>query len=139
MWQLEGYKPFISTGKTFCRILLQRLRQAIERILREEQAGFRAGRGCTDQIFILRTIVEQSLGWNSSLCSNYIDIHHPSLWKILKAYGFLGKVSNILKDMCADNQCCVRHEGQQSEWFRVKTGVRQGCVISPTLFLVVID
>jgi len=33
----------------------------------------------------------------------------------------------------------VRHDGEQTEWFRVKTGVRQGCVISPTLFLVVVD
>ncbi|KAI8493069.1 hypothetical protein Bbelb_290730 [Branchiostoma belcheri] len=41
--------------------------------------------------------------------------------------------------MYANNQCCVRHEGQHSEWFHVKTGVRQGCVISPVLFLVVID
>ena len=41
--------------------------------------------------------------------------------------------------MYADNQCCVRHEGKQSEWFHMKTGVRQGCVISPVLFLVVID
>ena len=77
---------------------------------------------------------------------NYIDfekafdsIHHPSLRRILKAYGFPDKVVNILKDMYAGNQCCVRHDGQQSEWFKVKTGVRQGCVISPSLFLVVID
>ena len=33
----------------------------------------------------------------------------------------------------------MRHDGEQTEWFHVKTGVRQGCVISPTLFLVVID
>ena len=133
-------------GKIFCRILLLRMRQAIERVLREEQAGFRSGRGCTDQIFVLRTIVEQSLEWNSSLYINYIDfekafdsIHHPSLWRILEAYGFPVKVINILKDMYAENQCCVRHNGEQSEWFHVKTGVRQGCVISPTLFLIVID
>ena len=133
-------------GKLFCRVLLQRMRQAIERTLREEKAGFRSGRGCTDQIFVLRTIVEQSLEWNSSLYINYIDfekafdsIHHPSLWKILQAYGFPQKVINILKDMYADNQCCVRHDGQHSDWFHVKTGVRQGCVISPVLFLVVID
>jgi hypothetical protein len=48
-------------GKIFCRVLLQRLKQSIERVLREEQAGFRSGRGCTDQIFVLRSIVEQSL------------------------------------------------------------------------------
>jgi hypothetical protein len=43
--------------------------------------------------------------------------------------------------MYASNQCCVRHDGQQNEWFHVhvRSGVRQGCVISPTLFLVVID
>jgi len=133
-------------GKIFCRVLLSRMKQSIERVLREEQAGFRSGRSCTDQIFILRTIVEQSLEWNSSLYINYIDyekafdsIHHPSLWKILLAHGFPPKVVNILKDMYANNQCCVRHDEQQSEWFHVKTGVRQGCVISPTQFLVVID
>ena len=133
-------------GKIFCRIILQRLKQSIERTLREEQSGFRKDRSCADQIFVLRTIVEQSLEWNSSLYINYIDfekafdsIHHPSLWKILEAYGFPQKVINILRDMYANNQCCVRHEGQQSEWFQVKTGVRQGCVISPVLFLVVID
>ena len=33
----------------------------------------------------------------------------------------------------------MRHENQKSEWFKVRTGVRQGCVISPVIFLVVID
>ena len=41
--------------------------------------------------------------------------------------------------MCADNQCCIWHQGQESKWFRVKTEFRQGCVISPSLFLVFID
>ena len=122
------------------------MRKGIDGILREEQAGFRANRSCNDQIFVLRTIVEQSMEWNSSLYINYIDfekafdsIHHLSLWKILELYGFPGKIINILKDMYSDNQCCVRHENQQSDWFKVRTGVRQGCVISPVIFLVVID
>ena len=142
----RGINLLSVSGKIFCRVLLQRVRQSIERTLREEQAGFRSGRGCTDQIFVLRNIVEQSLEWNWSLYINYIDfekafdsIHHPSLWKILRAYGFPTKVINILRGMYADNQCCVRHEGKQSEWFHVKTGISQGCVISPVLFLVVID
>ena len=130
------------TGNIFCRIILMRIRTGIERVLREEQAGFRAGRSCNNQIFILCTIVEQSPEWNSALYINYIDfekafdsIHHPTLWKILKSYGFPEKV-NILKDVYTDNQCCVRHENQQSEWFKVKTGVQQGCVISPVILIV---
>ena len=133
-------------GKIFCRVLLQRIRQGVDKRLREEQAGFRSGRSCTDQIFVLRNIVEQCLEWNSSLYMNFIDfekafdsIHHPSLWQIMSLYGLPPKVINIVKDMYANNACCVRHEGQQSEWFQVKTGVRQGCIISPLLFLIVID
>ena len=67
------------------------------------------------------------------------SIHHPSLWHIMSMYGLPPKVINIVKDMYANNLCCVRHEGQHSEWFQVKTGVRQGCIISPLLFLIVID
>ena len=142
----RGINLLSATGKIFCRILLMRMRTGIERVLREEQAGFRAERSCNDQIFVLRSIVEQSLEWNSSLYINYIDfekafdsIHHPTLWKILESYGLPEKVINILKDIYTGNQCCVRHENQQSEWFQVKTGVRQGCVISPVIFLIVID
>ena len=133
-------------GKIFCRVLLQRIRQGVDKRLREEQAGFRSGHSCTDQIFVLRNIVEQSLEWNSSLYINFIDfekafdsIHHPSLWHIMSLYGLPSKVINIVKDMHANNLCCVRHEGQHSEWFQVKTGVRQGCIISPLLFLIIID
>ena len=36
-------------------------------------------------------------------------------------------------------ECAVRHNGQESEWFRITSGVRQGCIISPFLFLIVID
>ena len=133
-------------GKIFCRVLLQRIRQGVDKRLREEQAGFRSGRSWADQIFVLRNIVEQSIEWNSSLYMNYIDfekafdsIHHPSLWKIMKLYGLPDKIINIVKDMYASNMCCVRHEGKHSEWFQVQTGVRQGCIISPLLFLIVID
>ena len=48
-------------SKIFCRILLKRIEKAIDTTLREEQAGFRRGRGCMDQIFALRNILEQSL------------------------------------------------------------------------------
>ena len=84
--------------------------------------------------------------WNSTLYLNFIDfekafdsVHHDTLWKILKSYGFPQKIINILQSMYCDNQCSVKHGGQLSEWFWVKSGVRQGCVISPMLFLVAID
>ena len=93
-------------GKVFCRVLLHRIKASIERTLREEQAGFRSGRSCVDQIFVLRTLIEQSLEWNSPLYINFIDfekafdsVHHDTLWNILRSYGFPGRVINILSSM----------------------------------------
>jgi len=51
----------ITLGKVFSRVLLNRLQDAVDCILRDEQAGFRKGCSCTEQIFTLRNITEQSL------------------------------------------------------------------------------
>ncbi|KAJ8342710.1 hypothetical protein SKAU_G00326380 [Synaphobranchus kaupii] len=51
-------------GKTFNRVLLNRMKDAVDPQL---QAGFRKNRSCTDQITTLRIILEQSLEWNSPL------------------------------------------------------------------------
>lgn len=60
-------------SKIFCRVLLQHIEPVIDNKLREEQAGFRKGRGCIDQIFALRNIIEQCIDWNVSLYMNFID------------------------------------------------------------------
>nr|KAG5691347.1 hypothetical protein BaRGS_033396 [Batillaria attramentaria] len=109
-------------GKVLNRILLERMREAVDPMLRDQQAGFRRNRSCADQIASLRIIVEQSLEWNSPLYINFIDYE--------KAFD-----SCTYKDM----SCRIAHAGQLSESFEVKTGVRQGCLLSPFLFLLVID
>ena len=98
--------------------------------LRDQQARFRPNRSCVDQIATLCIIVEQS---NSPLYINYVDygsafdsINRDTLWKLLRHYGI-------------GTDCRVRHSGQITKHFEVKTGVIQGCLLSPFLFLLVID
>jgi len=73
-------------GKVFSRVMLNRLQGAVDRTLRDEQAGFRRGHSCTEQIFVLRNIIEQSLEHQQDLIINFIDykkafdsVHRPSL------------------------------------------------------------
>jgi hypothetical protein len=40
-------------------MIVLRLRKAIDKVWREEQCAFRKGRGCLDQIFTLRLIIEK--------------------------------------------------------------------------------
>ena len=98
----------------FCRILLKRIDTAIDEKLRQEQAGFRKGRGCIDQIFALRNIIEQCLEWNVPLHINFIDfkkafdsVHRESLWKILRAYGIPLKIVNLIGKFYEHFECSI--------------------------------
>ena len=133
-------------GKVFCSVLLNRLQKEVDALLREEQAGFRAGRSCSEQILTLRNILEQCHNWQKPLHINYIDfkkafdsIHRDSLWKILELYGIPSKYINIFKALYRDSSCCVRTREGNTEMFSILTGVRQGCILSPFLFLIVMD
>ena len=46
-------------GKVYGRILINRIRDKTEHTIVEVQSGFRRGRGCTDQLFIVRQICEK--------------------------------------------------------------------------------
>ena len=66
------------------------------------------------------------------------SIHRDSLWEILRAYGIPQHIVNIIKCSYSNFICCVR-VGQGDLSFGVKTGVRQGCVVSSVLFNIAID
>ena len=133
-------------SKVFCSVLLRRIDKALDSKLREEQAGFRRGRGCMDQVFALRNIIEQCLEWKSPLYINFIDfkkafdsVHRESLWRILASYGIPPKMIGLINAFYHKFECSVILENTISEPFSVDSGVRQGCILSPILFLVAID
>ena len=133
-------------GKVFNRVLLNRMKNAVDPLLRDEQAGFRTNRSCTDQIATLRIILEQSLEWNSPLYVNFVDyekafdsVDRQTLWRLLRHYGVPQKITDIIRNMYEGINCRVIHGQQVTDAFQVKTGVRQGCLLSPFLFLLAID
>ena len=127
-------------SKVFCREILGRRKTALDGKLREGQAGFRADRSCTDQIVTPRTIVERSIEWQSFLYINFMDfkkafdsISREVLWGLLRHYGLPVKLVSIIRAL---------NEGfsvQKTEPLNMRTGVRQGCLLSSLLFLVTLD
>ena len=127
--------PVLSVpGKVFCSLFNNRLQKEVDALLRG-QAGFRAGRSCSEQILTLRNIIEQCHNWQKPLRINYIDfkkafdsIHRASLWKILELYDIPSKYINIFKALYRDSSCCVTTREDNTEMFSILTGVRQGCI-----------
>jgi len=133
-------------SKILSRILLEGLKTSVDKQMRGEQAGFRTRRSCTDQIACLRMIVEQSIEWQSTAYINFIDfrkafdmIERSTLWKIMKHYGIPDMFVNITHSFYEDMTCQVVHNSDLSTPFAVTTGVRQGCLLSPMIYFLVVD
>ena len=90
--------------KILGRNVIDRIRGEVDRRLRKEQAGYREGRGTTDQVFILQNIIEQTKEWQATLYLNFMafekvfdSIHSESLWEIMGRYYIPEKIIKMVK------------------------------------------
>ena len=91
----RGISLLNAAYKLYSRIINERLRTISETILLEEQAGFRKGRSCTDDVFSLRQIIQQRREFNLETHIAFIDylkafdrIHRDKLWHIMEKRGY---------------------------------------------------
>ncbi|VDP25561.1 unnamed protein product [Schistosoma margrebowiei] len=66
-------------------------------------------------------------------------VDRRTLWKLIRHYGVPEKIVNIIRNSYDGIQCKVVHGGQLTDAFQVRTGVRQGGLLSLFLFLLVFD
>ena len=130
-------------SKILAKLIITRISEAVHQQLRQEQAGFRKGRGCTDQIFTLRNVIEQCTEWQRQLYINYVDfeksfdsIHRDCLWRIRRAYGIPQQIVLVIKSFYNNFKFRV---GNSESSFDEKIGVRQGCPMSALLFKLTTD
>ena len=127
-------------------LILRRLTMARETLTRENQAGFRPGRGCIDHIFTLRQVLEQRHMYRRPTILVFLDfkgafdsVDRSVLLNILAQQGMPQKFVNIIRSLYSHTSGRVRVYGELSKSFPTKSGVRQGCPLSPFLFNFVID
>ena len=61
-------------------------------------------------------------------------VDHSKLWKILKEMGIPDHLSCLLRNLYAGQEATVRTGHGPTDWFQIRKGVRQGCILSPCLF-----
>ena len=62
------------------------------------------------------------------------SVKHRNLWKTLKEFGLCTTVVDVLETLYMVQRASVRMESELTDWFEIKKGVRQGCLISPMSF-----
>ncbi len=133
-------------GKIYGRILNERMMKITDKSVGAEQGGFQKGRGCVDQIFAVKILVEKYLEKDRKLFAAFMDLEkaydrvdRKSLWDTLRVCGVGGQLLEGIRSFCENASASVRVNGELSESFNIEMGVRQGCVMSPWLFSIYLD
>ena len=139
----------ISTvGKLFTGLINKRISNFLEtnNLLVDEQNGFRAKRSCEDHIFALSSILNVTKAKKQETFACFVDfmkafdsIHHRLLLYKLQNIGIKGTMYNMIKAMYTNATSAVQIENFTTDWFPIKTGIRQGDSLSPTLFAIFIN
>ena len=128
--ELDNYRGIVlscTVGKVFERVLDERIRAVSEEmVMKEAQGGFRKGRGCADQIFILRSVVELRKEQGLKTVIAFLDVRkaydtvwREGLWKKMRGYGIAEKLVKWCELFCksrnrAQDDAVVRGGGRST-------------------------
>uniref|UniRef100_A0A803SZA4 Reverse transcriptase domain-containing protein n=1 Tax=Anolis carolinensis TaxID=28377 RepID=A0A803SZA4_ANOCA len=127
--------------KLMLKILQGRLQQYMERELPDVQAGLRKGRGMRDQITNIRWIMEEGRQFQKNIYFCFIDysrafdcVDHNKLLQVLDGMGIPSHLVCLLRNLYNNQVATVRTNHRTTDWFKIGKGVRQGSILSPSLF-----
>ena len=139
----RGISPVSHAGKVLLKVAARRLSAYFEAegLLPEEQCGFRPDRSTTDMMFVVRRLREIERKAGGSLFMYFIDLQKAYdtvdrilLWQVTTRIGVSPQMIAVIQQSHNEIRACERpDDGVCSDWFEVKQGLRQGCVLSPLL------
>ena len=147
----SNYRP-ISLTSVICKVLERIIRKQVFSFLDQKgclnstQHGFRPGRSCLSALLDVFDNIMHMLDSDSSVDMVYLDfskafdtVDHGILLHKLRALGITGDIGIWLFHFLTDRSHFVRLPGGISEDHPVLSGVSQGTVLGPLLFLIMIS
>ena len=121
------------------KILQARLQRYMNRELPDVQSGLGKGRGTRDQIANIHWIIKKAREFQKNIClidyaKAFDCVDHSKLWEILKETGIPDHLTCLLRNLYACQEATVRHRHVTTDWFQIRKGICQSCILSPCLF-----
>lgn len=147
----SNYRPISLTsvpGKIMERIIRNALvdHMTQNKLFNDAQHGFIAGRSCVTQLLEFLEDVTEALDNGFEVDVIYLDfakafdkVPHRRLLRKIEAYGVKGKLLVWIREFLNDRKQRVMVNGSYSEWEKITSGIPQGSVLGPILFLIYIN
>jgi len=144
----RGISLLSIVSKVFTHIINSRLNKWTESnfVINDVQAGFRKGRSTIDHIFTLHAAIEKHFLKSNKLYVAFIDfkkaydtVNRTVLWSVLIKTGISGRMLKMVQSIYTTVQACVLSSSGKTDYFECLQGLKQGCVISPILFSLLIN
>lgn len=140
----ESYRPIALLSvcyKVLERMIYNRIEPSINQHIPIEQAGFRSGRSCTDQILALTTFIESGFQKKLKTSAVFVDLTaaYDTVWREGLVYKLLKvikctKLSSLINNMLSNRIFRVSLNDDHSKARKLSNGLPQGSVLAPLLF-----
>ena len=111
-----------------------------------KQFGFVKGRGTKDALNNITSILYDNLDKSKPIIGTFFDlakafdtVHHYVILQKLERYGIRGNILQLVKNYLLDRQQKVRLQSESSDYRKITTGVPQGTILAPVLFILYIN
>ena len=144
---LESFEGsvFLVQLTRFSKLLLSRIIDVVAEYCGPTQNGFLTGRSTADVVACVRRLMDSSVEFHSGLFLKLVDfskafdkVNRSAIRIILLNCGIDFRLVHMIYDLLSDTTVAVKVRRRKSRQVPVKMGVRQGCPISPCLFIVVL-